>query len=139
MCGRFTLTATPAALNDLFPLFDNVDLVPHYNVAPTQSVLAVRLRQGTRSRKPSGCVGGWCLVGPTTPTLGHGIPGAGSVLLVQDNAVQNWTGISRRWERAATGPAPGIHATTVIVPKAIVELPPMSCSASMSVMVTVTV
>jgi hypothetical protein len=48
MCGRFTLTATPAALNDLFQLFDNVELVPHYNVAPTQNVLAVRLRQGTK-------------------------------------------------------------------------------------------
>ena len=47
MCGRFTLTATPAALNDLFPLFGNIELVPHYNVAPTQNVLAVRLRQGT--------------------------------------------------------------------------------------------
>jgi putative SOS response-associated peptidase YedK len=49
MCGRFTLTATPAALNDLFPsLFDSIELVPHYNVAPTQNVLAVRLRQGTK-------------------------------------------------------------------------------------------
>jgi putative SOS response-associated peptidase YedK len=43
MCGRFTLTATPEALNQLFPsLFDGLDLKPNYNVAPTQTVLAVR-------------------------------------------------------------------------------------------------
>jgi putative SOS response-associated peptidase YedK len=48
MCGRFTLTATTEALNQLFPsLFDGLDLTPQYNVAPTQNVLAVRLRPGT--------------------------------------------------------------------------------------------
>ena len=44
MCGRFTLRATPEALNRLFPsLFDGVALQPQYNIAPSQSVLAVRL------------------------------------------------------------------------------------------------
>jgi len=44
MCGRFTLTATPEALNLLFPsLFDHLAIEPHYNVAPSQNVLAVRL------------------------------------------------------------------------------------------------
>jgi putative SOS response-associated peptidase YedK len=48
MCGRFTLTATPEALNQLFPsLFDNLELTPQYNVAPSQNVLAVRFRPGT--------------------------------------------------------------------------------------------
>jgi putative SOS response-associated peptidase YedK len=48
MCGRFTLTATPEALNQLFPsLFDGVDIVPQYNVAPSQQVLVVRLRPGS--------------------------------------------------------------------------------------------
>jgi putative SOS response-associated peptidase YedK len=48
MCGRFTLTATPEALNQLFPsLFEGLDLAPSYNVAPTQNVVAVRLRPGT--------------------------------------------------------------------------------------------
>jgi putative SOS response-associated peptidase YedK len=48
MCGRFTLKATPEALNKLFPsLFDGMELQPQYNVAPTQRVLAVRMRPGT--------------------------------------------------------------------------------------------
>ncbi len=47
MCGRFTLTATPQLLNQLFPLFDGFDVQPQYNVAPSQNVLAVRLRPGT--------------------------------------------------------------------------------------------
>jgi putative SOS response-associated peptidase YedK len=47
VCGRFTLTATPEALNLLFQdLFDGLELTPQYNVAPTQNVLAVRLRPG---------------------------------------------------------------------------------------------
>jgi putative SOS response-associated peptidase YedK len=49
MCGRFTLTATPEALNKLFPsLFDGLEVAPSYNVAPTQNVLAVRLHPGTK-------------------------------------------------------------------------------------------
>jgi putative SOS response-associated peptidase YedK len=48
MCGRFTLTATPGALNQLFPsLFEGLEVAPSYNVAPTQNVLAVQLRSGT--------------------------------------------------------------------------------------------
>jgi len=47
MCGRFTLTATPEALNQLLPLFDGLDLQPQYNIAPSQNVLSVR-------RKPDG-------------------------------------------------------------------------------------
>lgn len=43
MCGRFTLTAPREALTHLFPLFDLPDVPPSYNVAPTQSVLAVRV------------------------------------------------------------------------------------------------
>jgi putative SOS response-associated peptidase YedK len=47
MCGRFTLTKTPQALDHLFPsLFDSVEVPPQYNVAPSQNVLAVRLRPG---------------------------------------------------------------------------------------------
>jgi putative SOS response-associated peptidase YedK len=47
MCGRFTLTSTPQALNQLFPLFDGLDLPPQYNIAPSQDVLAVRLKRGS--------------------------------------------------------------------------------------------
>src|SRR5262245_50704548 len=42
MCGRFTLTA-PAAVKELFPLFDVSALEAHYNIAPSQNVAAVRL------------------------------------------------------------------------------------------------
>jgi putative SOS response-associated peptidase YedK len=43
MCGRFTLTATPQAVQSLFPDLDvPEDLAPRYNIAPTQPVLAVR-------------------------------------------------------------------------------------------------
>lgn len=42
MCGRFTLAASPKALKQLFPLFDQEALEPRYNIAPTQTVLAVR-------------------------------------------------------------------------------------------------
>jgi putative SOS response-associated peptidase YedK len=42
MCGRFTLAASPHALKQLSPLFDQEALEPRYNIAPTQTVLAVR-------------------------------------------------------------------------------------------------
>ncbi len=49
MCGRFTLTASAQALKELFPLFDEADPEPRYNIAPTQTVLAVRqLAQAAR-------------------------------------------------------------------------------------------
>jgi putative SOS response-associated peptidase YedK len=48
MCGRFTLTATTEALNQLFPLFADLELEPRYNIAPSQPILAVRVRPGTQ-------------------------------------------------------------------------------------------
>ena len=42
MCGRFTLRASAQALKEQFPLFDQAELEPRYNIAPTQQVLAVR-------------------------------------------------------------------------------------------------
>ena len=42
MCGRFTLAASAHAIKELFPLFDEADPEPQYNIAPTQSLLAVR-------------------------------------------------------------------------------------------------
>jgi putative SOS response-associated peptidase YedK len=39
MCGRFKLTTTPEALDKLFPsLFDDVELKPRCNIAPTQNL-----------------------------------------------------------------------------------------------------
>ncbi len=42
MCGRFTLSASVEAVREVFPLFDLAGLQPHYNIAPTQNVAAVR-------------------------------------------------------------------------------------------------
>ncbi len=43
MCGRFTLTADPADLQEAFYWVDfgNVDITPRYNIAPTQGVAVV--------------------------------------------------------------------------------------------------
>jgi putative SOS response-associated peptidase YedK len=42
MCGRFTLTSTPESLARRFGLRAPPDFAPRYNVAPGQTVLAVR-------------------------------------------------------------------------------------------------
>lgn len=42
MCGRFTLTASIDVVQDLFEIQSLPSLEPHYNIAPTQDVLAVR-------------------------------------------------------------------------------------------------
>ena len=42
MCGRFTLTASAEKLREFFPLFKIPDTTPRYNIAPTQTVLAIR-------------------------------------------------------------------------------------------------
>lgn len=61
MCGRFTLTATPEALDSLFPsLFDGLELEPRYNVAPSQNVLAVR--QSSESGQAEAVLLRWGLV-----------------------------------------------------------------------------
>jgi putative SOS response-associated peptidase YedK len=59
MCGRFTLTATPEALHQLFPLFEGIDWSPQYNIAPSQNVLAVRL---SAQGKPEGVRLRWGLI-----------------------------------------------------------------------------
>jgi len=49
MCGRFTLTASPADIATLFDLAEEPELAPRYNIAPTQPVAIVRLdRAGER-------------------------------------------------------------------------------------------
>jgi putative SOS response-associated peptidase YedK len=63
MCGRFTLTAPREVLRELFPLFDIPEVTPSYNVAPTQTVLAVRVPAGRDRPEPVllkwGLVPGW--------------------------------------------------------------------------------
>jgi len=41
MCGRFSLTATPEEVAELFELDDIEDFPPRYNIAPTQPVLMI--------------------------------------------------------------------------------------------------
>ncbi len=49
MCGRYTLTATPAAVARHFELAAAPELAPRYNIAPTQPVPVVRTsRKGER-------------------------------------------------------------------------------------------
>jgi putative SOS response-associated peptidase YedK len=55
MCGRFTLTASPDELTGFFGLAEVPCIEPHYNIAPTQQVFAVRAdpaggRQGAMLR-----------------------------------------------------------------------------------------
>lgn len=48
MCGRFTLSTSPDALQRAFPgLEPPEDYRPRYNIAPTQSVLALRSQDGS--------------------------------------------------------------------------------------------
>jgi putative SOS response-associated peptidase YedK len=51
MCGRFTLRASPHALQQEFDLFDWPELPPRYNIAPTQQVPVVRLRADGSGRE----------------------------------------------------------------------------------------
>lgn len=48
MCGRFTLASPGDALAEEFGLEEPPELVPRYNIAPTQPVLVVRARQSGR-------------------------------------------------------------------------------------------
>lgn len=62
MCGRFTLTASPRLVEEAFGLFEGLpaELTPRYNIAPTQTVLA--LRQTNEAVKPQYCQLRWGLV-----------------------------------------------------------------------------
>ena len=56
MCGRFTITQLPDALDNPFgveiPDAVRIDFHPRYNVAPTQPILAVRARPDNERREP---------------------------------------------------------------------------------------
>jgi putative SOS response-associated peptidase YedK len=51
MCGRFTLTASPAILASLFDLPTEPPVAPRYNIAPTQPVAIVRTNAKTGQRE----------------------------------------------------------------------------------------
>ena len=46
MCGRFTLRASPKEIADLFSVEVQLELLPRFNICPTQNVLAIRARAG---------------------------------------------------------------------------------------------
>lgn len=43
MCGRYTLVTSPEEIADAFGLAEVLDLDPHYNISPSQSIVAVRV------------------------------------------------------------------------------------------------
>lgn len=51
MCGRFTLKAAAISLQELFDLADVPTLPPRYNIAPTQTVPAVRMAPDAGKRE----------------------------------------------------------------------------------------
>lgn len=62
MCGRFTLTVSPQLIEEAFGLFDGLPeaIQPRYNIAPTQTVLA--LRRTEPAGTPTYCELRWGLV-----------------------------------------------------------------------------
>ena len=42
MCGRFTLRTPTETIADMFAGIEIPDITPNYNVAPTQTVAAIR-------------------------------------------------------------------------------------------------
>ncbi len=80
MCGRYSLSKPPELLRELFELETTPELVPRYNIAPTQPAPVVRLDRGDRR---------------VLEMMRWGLPGSGAVSTV----------INARAETAATKPA----------------------------------
>ena len=55
MCGRFTLTATPAEVAEHFELDDVPEFAPRFNIAPTQQVATIRARAADGRRELASC------------------------------------------------------------------------------------
>ena len=55
MCGRFSITATPEDVEELFGIDDVEIFPPRYNIAPTQPILMVRQvsRGGDGANRPN--------------------------------------------------------------------------------------
>jgi putative SOS response-associated peptidase YedK len=66
MCGRFAVTVPGTAIAQTFGLADALGHTPRYNVAPTQTVLAIRTDHGVRT----GFHARWALAAPW-PTEGR--------------------------------------------------------------------
>jgi putative SOS response-associated peptidase YedK len=48
MCGRYNLTTPPEAMRRLFRYREQPNFPPRYNIAPTQPIAIVRLKEGAR-------------------------------------------------------------------------------------------
>ena len=51
MCGRFSQTATPEVIAEQFAVTAQPLFKPRYNIAPSQSVAAIRIDSSTTIRK----------------------------------------------------------------------------------------
>lgn len=51
MCGRFSQTATPEIIIEQFGVNDSPLFQPRYNIAPSQSIAAIRIEPDTTTRK----------------------------------------------------------------------------------------
>src|SRR5215212_6969852 len=49
MCGRYSVTSSPAAFRALFRYDELADFPPRYNIAPSQPIGIVRLLEGRRA------------------------------------------------------------------------------------------
>lgn len=61
MCGRYAATLPPEQMAELFKLLNSLDLMPRYNIAPTQPVAAIWESAGRREGHFArwGLVPGW--------------------------------------------------------------------------------
>jgi putative SOS response-associated peptidase YedK len=53
MCGRYTLRVSPAELAEIFGVLEAIEWSPRYNIAPTQTVAAVRSMENGNGRRLS--------------------------------------------------------------------------------------
>jgi putative SOS response-associated peptidase YedK len=51
MCGRYTLRVSPAELAEIFGVLNAIEWSPRYNIAPTQTVAAVRSQESDGGRE----------------------------------------------------------------------------------------
>ncbi|WIY53541.1 SOS response-associated peptidase [Devosia sp. YIM 151766] len=61
MCGRYASTLPPETMRELYKLLNNVEIVPRYNIAPTQPIVAIWEAAGRREAHFArwGLVPGW--------------------------------------------------------------------------------
>jgi putative SOS response-associated peptidase YedK len=71
VCGRFTLTATPAEVAEHFELDDVPAFAPRFNIAPTQQVATIRARAHDGRRELAFCRWGLIPHWAVDPSIGQ--------------------------------------------------------------------